>query len=148
MESTAQETRHGQSAGFVSAEAGSRSTAGASSDHVLFDDGMLRITRAGGQPWLVIAGEIDEAGYDGLLLALGDVSHAPGDIHIDLAGVHYFDLAGLRAFVLLGEASDGRHDYRGRRVVLHEIPAHMKTTLEILGWDCIPDLVIASTRSP
>ncbi len=24
----------------------------------------------------------------------------------------------------------------------------MKTTLEILGWDCVPDLVIAGTRSP
>ncbi len=148
MESSAQETRHGESAGFVAAEAGSRSAGGASSGHVLFDDGILRISRARRKPWLVIAGEIDEAGYDGLLQALGDVRQGPGDIHIDLAGVHDFDLAGLRAFVLLGEASDRRHDNRGRCVVLHEIPAHMRTTLEILGWDCIPDLVIASTRSP
>ena len=109
---------------------------------------ITRVTRAGGQPWLVIAGEIDEAGYDGLLLALGDVYHGPGDIHIDLAGVQYFDLAGLRAFVMLGEASDRRPGDGGRCVVLHEIPAHMKTTLEVLGWDCIPDLVIASTRAP
>lgn len=148
MESCARETRPGESVGFRPAEADFPSTAGASSGHVLFDDGTLRITRAGGQPWLVIAGEIDEAGYDGLLLALRDVYHGPGDIHIDLAGVQYFDLAGLRAFVLLGEASDRRYDYRSRCVVLHEIPAHMKTTLEILGWDCLPDLVIASTRSP
>ena len=148
MASSAQEARHAESVGSVSAEAGSPSTAGASSSHVLFDDGMLRITRAGGQPWLAIAGEIDEAGYDALLLALGDVYHGPGDIHIDLAGVQYFDLAGLRAFVMLGEASDRRPGDGGRCVVLHEIPAHMKTTLEVLGWDCVPDLVIASTRSP
>jgi anti-anti-sigma regulatory factor len=148
MESSAQEVRQPESAGSVSAEAGSPSTAGASSSHVLFDDGMLRITRAGGQPWLAIAGEIDEAGSDALLRALGDVYHGPGDIHIDLAGVQYFDLAGLRAFVMLGAASDRRPADGGRCVVLHEIPAHMKTTLEVLGWDCIPDLVIASTRSP
>ena len=144
MESSAPETRHADSAGLVLAVAESRSKAG----HVLLDDGALRITRAGGQPWLVIAGEIDEASYDGLLGALCDVNDGPGDIHVDLAGVRYFDLAGLRAFVLLSEASGHRHDYRGRCVVLHEIPAHMTTALEILGWDCVPDLVVASTRSP
>ena len=148
MESSAQETRHGENAGFVAAEAGSRSAGGASGGHVLFDDRILRISRARRKPWLVIAGEMDEAGYDGLFQALGDSGRGLATFTLTWLARTTFDLAGLRAFVLLGEASNRRHDNRGRCVVLHEIPAHMRTTLEILGWDCIPDLVIASTRSP
>ncbi len=148
MEPSATDTWPVDSIGLLAADGGSRGTAGSGGGQVLFDDGTLRITRAGGQPWLVIAGEIDEAGYAGLLRAICEVSGGPGDIHIDLAGVQYFDLAGLRAFVLLSEASAGRPGPGGRCVLLHQIPAPMKTTLEILGWDCVPDLVIASTRAP
>lgn len=134
----------GSAFGLVAVEARGAFT-GASGGHVLFDDGVLRITRAGGQPWLLITGEIDEFSYAGLRGALSGVNNGPGDIHIDLTGVEYCDLAGLREFVLLAEV--GRQD-RGRSVVLHEIPAHLKTVLQILGWDSTPGLVLASVSCP
>jgi hypothetical protein len=51
-----------QSSVFASAEMEARSwSAGAGGGRVLFDDGALRITRAGGQPWLVVAGPCTSA---------------------------------------------------------------------------------------
>ncbi|MCW2907364.1 MAG: hypothetical protein JWL68_2153, partial [Actinomycetia bacterium] len=37
---------------------------------VVSDDGELRITRLGDEPWLFVAGEIDEYSYTSLIRAL------------------------------------------------------------------------------
>jgi ABC-type transporter Mla MlaB component len=102
-------------------------------DHAVYDDGVLRMTATRSLPGLAIAGEIDEGTYPALLRTLEDL---PGsaDIHINLAGVEYCDLAGLRAIIRLAG--------RGRRIVLHEVPQYLQTVLGILGWDSTPGLVI------
>jgi ABC-type transporter Mla MlaB component len=108
--------------------------------NAVYDDGVLRITRAGNPPLLAIAGDIDEATYGGLVGTLGKFKDGRGEIHVDLAGVEYCDLAGLRAIVRLA-AGDGRgHD--GRRVVLHTVPPQLKTLLRILGWDSTTGLAM------
>jgi len=125
---------------FAPGEAEPPGASAGASGQVLFDDGTLRIARNGSRRWLTMAGEIDEFTYDGLVTALIDVTDAPGEIHIDLAGVQYCDVAGLRALVLL--ATGQCRDHSGRRVVLHELAADLKTVLQILGWDSTPGLVI------
>jgi hypothetical protein len=73
------------------------------------DDGQLRITRLGDEPWLFVAGEIDEYSYKSLIGTLASVARDPSEIHIDLADVEYCDVAGLRALVVLAAAPCGDH---------------------------------------
>ena len=124
-------------------ERGSRSPG-----HLVSDDGELRITRLGDEPWLVVAGEIDEYSYKSLIRALASVARDPGEIHIDLADVEYCDVAGLRAFVVLAAApcrdqAGLCRDQAGPRVVLHQVPPRLVNVLHILGWDATSGLTIA-----
>lgn len=111
-------------------------------DHAVFDDGVLRITCTDNPHVLALAGEIDESNYQGLVEVLAQIADEPGDLHFDLAGVDYCDLAGLRAIVrLTGSGSDGGG--HSRRVVLHAVPPQLKTVLGILGWDSAVGLATA-----
>ena len=108
--------------------------------------GALRIDYAGNL--LRLAGDMDAVTHAGLAAALDRFADQPADIHIDLAGVDFCDVACLRALVLLSHASHQNPDQRGRRVILHQPPAELKNLLQILGWDSTPGLVIddASAR--
>ena len=112
----------------------------ASDDHAAYDDGVLRITRAGGPAVLAIAGDIDEHSYAGLVETLSKVTGGHREIHINLGDVTYCDLAGLRAIILL--IGGGDHEHTVTRLVLHEVPQQLKTLLQILGWDTTPGLVL------
>jgi anti-anti-sigma regulatory factor len=104
-------------------------------------DGALRIDRAGNL--LRLAGDIDEATHADLAAALDDVAGEPGDIHVDMAGVEFCGLAGLRAFVLLSQGRHPGHDHHHEgRVSLHHPPASVRALLQILGWDSAPGLII------
>jgi hypothetical protein len=128
------------------------------SDRAVFDDGVLRITRTGSPHVLAFAGEIDESNYRGLVDTLAQIAAELSEIHLDLAGVGYCDLAGLRAIVHLarpaatdkapgdhpaGDHPAGSHSPSGsRRVVLHAVPPQLKTVLGILGWDSVAGLAV------
>ena len=106
---------------------------------VVSDDGQLRITRLGDEPWLVVAGEIDEYSYKSLIRTLASVARDPSEIHIDLADVEYCDVAGLRAFVVLAAAPCRDHAGIARgaapcAAALGQRPAHPG-----LGHDIRPD---------
>ena len=104
-------------------------------------NGALRITWAGDR--LLVAGDIDEDTYPDLMIALCSIVGQPGEVHLQLAGVEYCDLAGLRAIVRLTEASWPDTGRGARRVVLHGLPEWLLRILQILGWDAVPGLVIA-----
>jgi anti-anti-sigma factor len=107
--------------------------------HVVYDDGVLRMTATSSPPGMAIAGEIDEGTYPALVGKLEELAGS-ADIHINLAGVEYCDLAGLRAIIQLAGASRGSQ--ARRRLVLHEVPQHLLAVLGILGWESTPGLVI------
>jgi ABC-type transporter Mla MlaB component len=96
-----------------------------------------RITKARDQPGLIIAGDVDESGYPLLLQSLAALDHH-GGIHIDLGGVEFCDLAGLRAIVCAGRP--GEDAGPGRPVCLHAVPARLRKIMQILGWDDRPGL--------
>jgi hypothetical protein len=115
------------------------------SDCVVYDDGVLRVTSTDDPPGVAIAGEIDESTYDGLIAALGKFAHGPTEVHVSLGGVSYCDLAGLRAIVCVTGAGGGAgSDVVGdtRRVVLHEVPEQLASVLRIVGWDSTPGLAL------
>jgi anti-anti-sigma regulatory factor len=104
----------------------------------LYDDGVLRVTRIPGQAsGYALAGEIDEAAFAALAGRLGEIVAELDEVHLNLAGLEYSDLAGLR--IIVGLAATGR-----RRVVLWQVPPHLRAILAIVGWDMVPGLEIAS----
>jgi ABC-type transporter Mla MlaB component len=107
----------------------------------VFDDGALRVTKTGSPPGLAITGDVDEFTYSGLVRALKSVTGA-GEIHVDLAGVQYCDLAGLLAIIGLTRLRGHRHFRRSRRVALDEVPPQLRTALRIVGWDTRPGLAL------
>jgi anti-anti-sigma regulatory factor len=107
-------------------------------------DDVLRMTPADGVPGLVIAGEIDESTYRRLVRGLGALN-PHGDVHIDLSGVDFCDLAGLRAIVCVTEADDGSGP---RHLTLHAVPDRIRRILEILGWDGMPGVGFTDERLP
>jgi anti-anti-sigma regulatory factor len=97
----------------------------------------LRITKVGDQPGLIIAGEVDESGYPLLLQSLAALDHQ-GDLHIDLGGIEFCDLAGLRAIAWAGRLNENARP--DRRVCLHAVPPQLRKIMHILGWDNRPGL--------
>src|ERR1035438_1176008 len=69
--------------------------------HGAYSDGVLRVICAGSPPVVPIAGEIDESSYSGLVSTLEGLADREGDVHVNLAEVAFFDLAGLRAVLWL-----------------------------------------------
>jgi anti-anti-sigma regulatory factor len=104
------------------------------------EDEALRVSSSGSPPWLVIAGEIDESTYPILVAGLA-TAEGYREIRIDLGGVRYCDLAGLRRIVSLTRSSSasGRPI---RRVVLRAVPPWLAEVLQILGWDTTPGIAI------
>ena len=109
----------------------------------VYDDGVLRMTATGRPPLVAIIGEIDEDTYPALVAMLTELARLT-EIHLNLAGVQYCDLAGLRAIVQMAGASGGGST---RRVVLHGVPPRIRNVLGIVGWDATPGLVI-DDRAP
>jgi anti-anti-sigma factor len=107
----------------------------------VYDDGVLQVRWLGNPPVVVIAGEIDESNYSGLVTALDRLANAAGEIHVNLAGVAFCDLAGMRAIIRLAEGT-GSGGGGTRRLVLHEVPRQMLKVLQIVGWDTAPGVVM------
>ncbi len=110
-------------------------------------DGVLRVICAGRPPVVLIAGEIDEASRSGLVSTLEGLTDHEGDVHVNLAEVAFCDLPGLRAILRLAgtNRAEGRN---GRRLILHEVPDHLATVLQILGWDSTPGLIMTQPAQP
>jgi ABC-type transporter Mla MlaB component len=100
-------------------------------------DEVLRISKVNDRPGLVIAGEVDESGYPILLQCLAALG-THDEVHIDLGGVEFCDLAGLRAIVCVGRPDDDA--IPGRHVCLHAMPPRLRKILQILGWEDAPGL--------
>ncbi|WP_149262491.1 STAS domain-containing protein [Actinomadura sp. K4S16] len=108
-------------------------------DIVEHDSALLRITAASGLPRVLITGEVDVSNTAAVTRALRAVQErVPGDVHADLTGVEFMDVAGLRAFT---EAAGALHD-RGGLLVLHRVPPHIERLFSLIGWNASPGLEI------
>jgi ABC-type transporter Mla MlaB component len=114
-------------------------SSGIAAGRAVYDDGVLRITEMHDPPGLAFAGEIDEGSYRALVGTLRERARGSGEIHFNLGGVEYCDLAGLRAIILVAGTGAGGRD---RRLVLHAVPRQLQTVLQIVGWDATPGVVI------
>jgi ABC-type transporter Mla MlaB component len=104
-------------------------------------DEVLRIGKAD-EPGLIIAGEVDESGYPLLLQCLAALDRHE-DVHVDLGGIEFCDLAGLRAIVCAGRPDEEASP--GRRIYLHAVPSRLRNIMQILGWDDMPGVRFEET---
>ena len=109
-------------------------------------DGVLRVIWAGRPAVVLIAGEVDESTYSGLVSTLEDLAGRDGDIHVDMADLAYCDIAGLRAILRLAGTGRAEKGHSGRCLVLHGVPRHLGMVLEILGWDSTRGLIIEAAQ--
>ncbi|TDB97867.1 anti-sigma factor antagonist [Actinomadura sp. 7K534] len=106
-------------------------------DIVEHDTALLRIAGASASPWLRMAGEIDVSNARDVSRALGGaLDRVPGDVHVDLAGVEFVDVAGLRAFTLTARELHARD----RMLVLHSVSSHIERLFRLIGWSGTPGL--------
>ena len=125
-----------------------RAAAGGSSS-VLAGNEHFSVVRRSHPARLLLVGELDICSAPGLTAALSDAADSTGVLHLDLADVHFCDLAALRAIISLTQAND--HQQRpARTVVLHHLPAQVEKILRITGWDTLAGLTIdaGGTGSP
>lgn len=111
-------------------------------------DGVLQVIWAGRPPVVLIAGEIDPPRYPGLVSTLDGLADHEGDVYVNLAELVFCDLAGLRAILRLTRTGRADEDHGRRRLVLHEVPPHLRRMLEILGWDATPGLIVNEPAQP
>lgn len=106
-------------------------------------DGVLRVIWTDHPPVVLIAGEIDPSRYSGLVSTLENLADHEGDVDVNLAELVSCDLAGLRAILRLTRTGRADEDHVGRRLVLHDVPPHLRRMLGILGWDSTPGLIMS-----
>jgi len=93
-------------------------------------------------PTLHLAGDIDEWTFPDLtrILARAAAAGAPR-MHVDLAGVQYCDVAGLRAIISLANGQENGRAVVGE-IVLTQLPGPLRRVLRILGWDTAPGVIL------
>jgi anti-anti-sigma regulatory factor len=102
----------------------------------VYEDAILHIRRSADCSTVFFTGEIDGSNVDAVSESLLLDTGGAGDIHVDLNGVSFCDVGGLRAFVRAGL------DLAPRRLVLRGLPRHLHTAVQLVGWAELPSLVI------
>ncbi|MEW9533643.1 MEDS domain-containing protein [Microbispora sp. NPDC049125] len=109
-----------------------------------FAGAFLRIHRTGDPPGLRVEGEVDANSLDPLAEALTAAGRrCRGDVHVDLSGVSFIDLSGMRALVDTAQSLGS-----GRSLVLAQVPKHVHQLFKLIGWDGAPGLRLRGSDGP
>lgn len=117
-----------------------RAAASGGGSSVLASDEYFSIARRSNPERLLLGGELDICSAPTLTAALAHAAGSTGALHLDLADVHFCDLAALQAIISLTRVND--HQRPARQVVLHHLPAQVEKILRITDWDTLPGLTI------
>jgi len=104
----------------------------------IYADGLLRIDRTARPPGLRLTGDVDASNVEAVTVALSVAVRRGDDLHVDLSGLQFCDVGGLRAIVSAAERLGG-----GRRLVLRGLPYQLRRVMHLIGWDESAGLVLA-----
>jgi anti-anti-sigma factor len=96
---------------------------------------LLRIASLDSGAGLRLAGQVDVTNVRALATALDAVFRPDGDIHLDLAGVSFMDVAAVR---LIAHAAARLDD--GHLLVLRSPSLGVRAVLRVYRWDELPAL--------
>src|SRR5579864_7158485 len=84
---------------------------------------------------LKLTGEIDATNAHLVELALLQQAPRTGSVHLDVTGLSFCDVAGIRALLSCARRLEG-----DRRLVLHGMPAQLEKVMNVMGWSELPGL--------
>ncbi|MEU4496629.1 STAS domain-containing protein [Streptomyces sp. NPDC023998] len=97
----------------------------------------LRITRIRRPPGLRIEGVVDVHAHRHLSGALEVIRSVDGDLQLELSGLEFLDLGGLRMLIgFAGTRNPGHH------VELTGLAPHLRNVIALVGWDETPGLLL------
>jgi len=105
----------------------------------IYADKQLVVLRTTSPDGLSFSGEIDASNSHAVGTAISSAQVSDRNIHIEVAGLLFCDISGIRAFVSAAEALP-----KGHRLLLHGLPAQLETVIEVVGWSRMPSLVICT----
>lgn len=107
-----------------------------------YDDGLLKITLLSDESGFRVEGTVDVTSRSGLAAALSAAQQGADIIHVDLSGMEFIDMEGLRTI-----ARAARDLGDGRLLVLERVPSHVRALLRATNWDTLPGLRIEKGES-
>ncbi len=112
---------------------------------VVYQDKQLVVTQTSGPVGLRFLGAVDASNAEAVSGVLDSTMRADtsGDVHVDVTGLEFSDVSGIRALVAAAEKADGT-----RTLVLHGLPALMARVMEVVGWTELPALTISDAEFP
>ncbi len=95
-----------------------------------YDDGVLRITWHRDVNGFRVEGTVDVGSRSGLAAALATAQQSSGDILVDLSGLDFIDMDGLRLLVRAARSLTP-----GRSLVLQRVPPYLRELLRVVNWE-------------
>ena len=102
----------------------------------IYADKQLVVTRTLEPYGLSFSGEIDITNSHAVPLVLSMAFVRNGEMHLDVTGLIFCDISGIRSFVDAAESMD-----RGR-LMLHGLPDLLQKVINVTGWSDMDSLVI------
>jgi anti-anti-sigma regulatory factor len=104
----------------------------------VYNDGILRIAPTWTPPGLPLHGAIEESTFLGLTEALSTIGEKTGHICLELSGVEFCDMAGLRTLLGANTSDNGFE----RSLLLRNCPQHIRGLLKLACWEGIPSVFV------
>lgn len=102
----------------------------------IYADKQLVVTRTLVPYGLCFSGEIDITNSNAVQQSLSMAFVRNGDMHLDVSGLIFCDISGIRSFVDAAEAMDEG------RLMLHGLPPLLQKVLNVTGWSEMESLVL------
>jgi anti-anti-sigma factor len=102
----------------------------------IYADKQLVVTRTLQPYGLRFSGEIDITNSHAVQQSLSMTFVRSGDMHLDLSGLIFCDISGIRSFVTAAETME-----RGR-LMLHGLPPLLQKVMNVTGWSEMESLVL------
>jgi anti-anti-sigma factor len=108
----------------------------------VYADKNLVVTRTLDPYGLTFSGEIDVNNSHAVARCLSTTFVGDDDLHLDVSGLIFCDISGIRAFV--DAAEQKTTDANERRLLLHGLPQLLQTVMRVTGWADLPNLVLCN----
>ncbi|MFG3100662.1 MEDS domain-containing protein [Streptomyces sp. NPDC048182] len=107
----------------------------------LYADGTLRLVPSfrGGRRTLRVVGSVDYRTCDALAAALETALHWPGDVRVDMSGLEFIDLGGVRVLAHAAARLEA-----GRRLRVGELAPLLCQVIGMVGFADVPALVVTA----
>ena len=104
----------------------------------VYADKQLVVTRTRDPYGLLFSGEIDVTNCHAVAECLSTTFVGDDDLHLDVSGLIFCDISGIRAFVEAAGPGEVRH------LLLHGLPDALQTVMKVTGWADLPNLVLCN----